>query len=404
MSDAVPDYPFRNPSALEPPPEWADLRDGCPVAPIRLASGDQALLLTRYEDVRRVLSDPRFTRQLDAGDAARVTANESGGVFGRSDTATSAMSASGEAHMQWRRLVGRAFTAKRVLAMRPRMEEMADRLVDAMVAQGPPADLVAGLGFPLPVWVICDLLGVPDSDRDRFSYWSDTMLSMTRYTQAQIDAAQAEFDAYLAAHVGAKRAEPGEDLLSELIGIVDAADGRLTEPLLVGTARGLLVAGHETTANMIGKMAAMLLADRSRWEALLAEPALVHPAVEEVLRFDANPGFGMPRYLTEQVEVGGRELPAGTTVICSMAAANRDERAFGRADAMDLRRSPNPHLAFGVGPHSCLGQALARTELQTVLDVLLRRLPGLELAVPAAELAAREGLLVGGLREVPVRW
>ncbi|GAA2271682.1 cytochrome P450 [Nonomuraea roseoviolacea subsp. roseoviolacea] len=404
MSDAVPDYPFRNPSALEPPPEWADLRDGCPVAPIRLASGDQALLLTRYEDVRRVLSDPRFTRQLDAGDAARVTANESGGVFGRSDTATSAMSASGEAHMQWRRLVGRAFTAKRVLAMRPRMEEMADRLVDAMVAQGPPADLVAGLGFPLPVWVICDLLGVPDSDRDRFSYWSDTMLSMTRYTQAQIDAAQAEFDAYLAAHVGAKRAEPGEDLLSELIGIVDAADGRLTEPLLVGTARGLLVAGHETTANMIGKMAAMLLADRSRWEALLAEPALVHSAVEEVLRFDANPGFGMPRYLTEQVEVGGRELPAGTTVICSMAAANRDERAFGRADAMDLRRSPNPHLAFGVGPHSCLGQALARTELQTVLDVLLRRLPGLELAVPAAELAAREGLLVGGLREVPVRW
>ncbi|NUW31930.1 cytochrome P450 [Nonomuraea sp. SMC257] len=404
MSDAVPDYPFRNPSALEPPPEWADLRDGCPVAPIRLASGDQALLLTRYEDVRRVLSDPRFTRQLDAGDAARVTANESGGVFGRSDTSTSAMSSSGEAHMQWRRLVGRAFTAKRVLAMRPRMEEMADQLVDAMVAQGPPADLVAGLGFPLPVWVICDLLGVPDSDRDRFSYWSDTMLSLTRYTQAEIDAAQAEFDAYLAAHVGAKRAEPGEDLLSELIGIVDAADGRLTEPLLVGTARGLLVAGHETTANMIGKMAAMLLSDRSRWEALLAEPALVHPAVEEVLRFDANPGFGMPRYLTEEVEVGERKLPAGTTVICSMASANRDERAFGHADGMDLRRSPNPHLAFGVGPHSCLGQALARTELQTVLDVLLRRLPGLELAVPAAGLAAREGLLVGGLREVPVRW
>ncbi|NUW41924.1 cytochrome P450 [Nonomuraea rhodomycinica] len=404
MSDAVPEYPFRNPSALEPPPEWADLRDGCPVAPIRLASGDRALLLTRYEDVRRVLSDPRFTRQLDAGDAARVTANESGGVFGRSDTSTSAMSASGEAHLQWRRLVGRAFTAKRVLAMRPRMERMADQLVDAMVAQGPPADLVAGLGFPLPVWVICDLLGVPDSDRDRFSYWSDTMLSLTRYTQAEIDAAQAEFDAYLAAHVGAKRAEPGEDLLSELIGIVDAADGRLTEPLLVGTARGLLVAGHETTANMIGKMAAMLLADRSRWEALLAEPALVHPAVEEVLRFDANPGFGMPRYLTEEVEVGERKLPAGTTVICSMASANRDERAFGHAAEMDLRRSPNPHLAFGVGPHSCLGQALARTELQTVLEVLLRRLPGLELAVPAAELAPREGLLVGGLREVPVRW
>ncbi|MEV0148854.1 MULTISPECIES: cytochrome P450 [unclassified Nonomuraea] len=401
MSDVVPDYPFRNPSALEPPPEWASLRDGCPVAPIRLASGDQALLLTRYDDVRQVLSDPRFTRQLDADDAARVTANESGGVFGRSDTASAA---GGEAHMQWRRLVGRAFTAKRVLAMRPRMEEMAGQLVDAMVAQGSPADLVAALGFPLPVWVICDLLGVPDSDRDRFSYWSDTMLSMTRYEQQEIDAAQAEFDAYLSAHVAAKRAEPGGDLLSELIGIVDAADGRLTEPLLVGTARGLLVAGHETTANMIGKMAAMLLADRSRWAALLADPSLVQPAVEEVLRFDANPGFGMPRYLTEEVEVADRKLPAGTTVICSMASANRDERAFEHAGEMDLRRSPNTHLAFGVGPHSCLGQALARTELQTVLDVLLRRLPGLELAVPAAELAPREGLLVGGLRAVPVRW
>ncbi|MGW0808742.1 cytochrome P450 [Nonomuraea sp. NPDC002799] len=401
MSDTgrqIPHYPFPNPSALEPPEEWAELRGGCPVAPIRLASGDQALLLTRYADVKQVLSDPRFTRQLDAADAAQVTANESGGVFGTS------AGLSAENHRAWRQLVGKAFTAKRVLAMQPRIEAMTEHLLDEMVKKGAPADLVSGLGFPLPVWAICDLLGVPDSDRDKFAYWSDTMLSLTKFTQEEIDAAQESFVSYLSAHVAAKRAEPGDDLISELIEIVGSLDGRLTEEMLIMTAKGLLVAGHETTANMIGKMVAMLLSDRARWESLLADRALIRPAVEESLRFDANPGFGMPRYLSEEVEVAETTLPAGTTVVCSMASANRDERQFEQAGAMDLTRSPNAHLAFGVGPHSCIGQALARTEMQTVLKVLLDRLPSLELAVPAGELARHEGLVVGGLERVPVRW
>ncbi|MFC3543195.1 cytochrome P450 [Nonomuraea ferruginea] len=394
-----PAYPFRNPSALEPPPEWAELRRSCPVAPIRLASGDRALLLTRYDDVRQVLSDPRFTRQLDAPDAARATAQESGGVFG-----SLGRSMTGDEHRAWRQLVGRAFTARRVTAMRPRIEAMAGHLVEEMAARGQPADLVSGVGFPLPVWAICDLLGVPDTDRDRFSYWSDTLLSMTRYGAAEIDAAQAEFDAYLVALVEAKRAGPGDDLISELLAMVEGLDGRLTERLMLSTAKGLLVAGHETTANMIGKMASMLLADRSRWEALLADPSLIPPAVEEVLRFDANPGFGMPRYLSEEVEVAGETLPKGTTVVCSLAAANRDERRFEQAGELRLDRAPNAHVTFGVGPHSCLGQALARVELQTVLKVLLERLPSLALAVPHGELERREGLIVGGLERVPVRW
>ncbi|WP_336216237.1 cytochrome P450 [Nonomuraea sp. LPB2021202275-12-8] len=398
-SAQTPEYPFRNPSALEPPQEWAELRQGCPVAPIRLASGDGALLLTRYDDVRQVLSDPRFTRQLDADDAARVTANESGGVFG-----SGGGSMTGDEHRAWRQLIGKAFTARRVTAMQPRIEAMTGHLVDQLIAEGSPGDLVSTVGFPLPVWVICDLLGVPDSDRDRFAYWSDTMLSMTKFGQDEIDAAQVEFDAYLVAHVEAKRAEPGDDLISELASLVEGLDGRLTEQLMLGTAKGLLVAGHETTANMIGKMVSMLLADRSRWEALLADRALIRPAVEEVLRFDANPGFGMPRYLSEAVEVAGETLPGGTTVVCSMAAANRDERQFEQADHMLLDRAPNPHMAFGAGPHSCIGQALARTELQTVLKVLLDKLPALELAVPAEELRRREGLVVGGLERVPVRW
>ncbi|AQZ65195.1 cytochrome [[Actinomadura] parvosata subsp. kistnae] len=396
----APEYPFRNPTALEPPQEWAELRQGCPVAPVRLASGDTALLLTRYDDVKQVLSDPRFTRQLDAEDAARVTANESGGVFG----ATTAGGMTGENHRAWRQLVGKAFTAKRVTAMQPRIQEMAELLVERMVAEGAPGDLVSAVGFPLPVWAICDLLGVPDSDREKFAYWSDTMLSMTRFTQEEIDTAQAEFDGYLVALVEGKRAEPGDDLVSELLSYVEGLDGRLTEQLMLATAKGLLVAGHETTANMIGKMMALLLADRGRWEALLADRALIRTAAEEALRFDANPGFGMPRYLTEEVEVAGQKLPRGTTVICSMASANRDDRQFEAAGEMRLDRSPNPHLAFGVGPHSCIGQSLARTELQTVLKVLLERLPTLELAIPAAELPRREGLIVGGLERVPVRW
>jgi cytochrome P450 len=230
------------------------------------------------------------------------------------------------------------------------------------------------------------------------------MLNLTRYTKAEINAAQAEFVEYMAAHVAAKRAGPREDLLSHLIRDSEADGGRLPEATLVATGQGLLIAGHETTANMIGKMVAMLLVDRSRWERLLEDQLLIRSTVEEALRFDANLGFAMPRYLNEDVTVGDTEIPRGSTLLCDMAAANRDESAFDGAGEMDLSRSPNPHLAFGSGPHSCLGQPLARTELQAVLEVLLRKLPSLELAVAAEDLRRVEGLAVGGLREVPVRW
>ncbi|MFF2429993.1 cytochrome P450 [Streptomyces mirabilis] len=395
-------YPIPGATPLGPPEEWARLRQRCPVARVTLPSGDEASLLTRYADVRQVLSDPRFSRLLNADDAARISVTPSGGAF--NDEMSNAMPQTGEAHRRWRRMVSKWFTAKRVAALRPGMEAMADRLLDTMVEHGQPADLKAHLAFPLPVWVICDLLGVPDEDRDRFSYWSDTLLNLTKYGQAEIDAAQAEFVAYMTSHVAAKRAHPGDDLLSDLLTATDPTGYRLTEQELVYTGQGLLVAGHETTANMIGKMVAMLLADRRHWERLLADPSLVRPAVEEALRMDANPGLGMPRYIGEETEVGDTVLPKGTTVLCSMAAANRDETAFEDAGEMILDRTPNTHLAFGVGPHSCLGQALARTELGAVLDVLLRRLPSLDLAVPVEELRRLEGLVVGGLREVPVRW
>ncbi|MGK5496788.1 cytochrome P450 [Streptomyces sp. URMC 125] len=399
-TEPVIDYPLSAPAALDAPEEWTELRRTRPVARIRLPSGDEAALLTRYEDVRQVLADPRFRRHLDAPDAARVTANESGGVF--SGALAGPMSA--ETHRQWRRMVGRWFTARRMTALRPELEAAAERLIDAMVDGGAPADLRRELGFPFPVRVICVMLGVPGEDREKFSYWSDTLLSLTRYPQAEIDAAQAEFRAYMSRHIAGVRENPGDDLISALISAAAEADGAMPDEALLSTAQGLLVAGHETTANMIGKMVGMLLADRRHWEALLADRSLVRTAVEEALRMDANAGFGIPRYITEDVRVGQEVIPRGTTVVCSLSAANRDESAFAGADGMDLGRAPNTHLAFGAGAHACLGQALARTELQVVLEVLLRRLPGLELAVPAGELRRVDGLVVGGLRTLPVRW
>ncbi|MET0134447.1 MAG: cytochrome P450 [Kibdelosporangium sp.] len=402
QGEQVLDYPLARSQPLEPPAEWARLRQQCPVAKVKLPSGDQASLLTRYDDVKQVLSDPRFSRQLNADDAARISDSETGGVF--NSALATAIPQSGPEHLRWRRMITKWFTVKRMNALRPGIEAMAERLIDDMVAQGQPADLKASLGFPLPVWVICDMLGVPDSDREKFSYWSDTLLNLTRYTEAETIASMTQFVEYMTGHVTAKRAKPGEDLLSELTTATDSEGERMADMVLVATGMGLLVAGHETTANMIAKMVAMLLVDRTRWERLLADRSLVRSTVEEALRFDANLGFGMPRYIGEDVAVGGTVLPRGTTVLCDMAAANRDENAFEGASDMDLGRSPNLHLAFGAGAHSCLGQPLARTELQAVLDVLLRKLPSLELAVPAGDLRRVEGLVVGGLSELPVRW
>ncbi|WP_448319943.1 cytochrome P450 [Streptomyces sp. CO7] len=393
-------YPFPRRSAVEPPAELAELREGCPHARIAVGGGEMTLL-TRYTDVRTVMGDTRFTRDLSAEGAVALSADGTD-VFSRSTSLST--TASGEAHAQWRRMVSRWFTAKRMTALRPEIEQMAEELIDAMVDRGAPADLGALLAFPLPIRVICSMLGVPDEDKDRFAHWSNVMMNFSRYSKEEADASTAEFDAYMLEHIEAKRHEPADDLISNLLVQTDAAGYRMAGSDLLETAKGLLAAGYETTANSIGKMTAFLLADRSRWEALLTDPSLIRTAVEEALRFDAQLGLGLPRFITEDVKVGDAVVPAGTTVLLSMAAANRDATVFERAEEMVLDRSPNPHIAFGVGPHSCLGQALARTEMTVVLEVMLRRLPGLELAVPVEELHLDDGLIVTALTSLPVRW
>ena len=399
-SDAPLSYPLERPGALEAPVEWNDLRERCPVARVTMPSGDEAFLITRYADVKQVLSDPRFPRIGREEGATRIT--ESGGAFD-SDT-SQVLPQTGDGHQRWRRMLSKWFTAKRMAALRPEIAAMTDRLIDQMLEQEQPSDLKAALGFPLPVWVICTLLGVPDSDRDKFSYWSDTFLNLDRYSVEETQAAQQEFVGYMHAHVQQKRADPGDDILGTMIKDGEAAGEPISDAVLIATGQGLLVAGHETTANMIGKMTAMLLADRTRWEQLLADRSLIRTTVEEVLRMDTNLGFGMTRYITDDLDLSDESVQPKTTLICDMAAANRDQRVFDDPETLDLTRSPNPHLTFGAGPHSCLGQMLARTELQIVLEVMLRRLPALRLAIEPADLRRIEGLIVGGLREVPVSW
>ncbi|MFI5525732.1 cytochrome P450 [Streptomyces platensis] len=397
-------YPLAYENALEPPAEWAELRSKCPVATVTVPDGSQAKLLTRYDDVKEMLADPRFTRPDLIGESGNAPEASATSAAAHTSASPFSVPKHGEDHQRWRRMVGKWFTAKRMAALRPQMAAIADQLLDEMTGRGSSGDLKADLAFPLPVYVICDMLGVPAEDRNLFSYWSDNFLNLTRYSAQERQAAVGEFAAYMSGHIAAKRTEPADDLLSTLIEESSGEGAALTDAELLGTGMGLLVAGHETTANMIGKTVAMLLADRTRWERLLENPSLVRSTVEEALRFDVNGGFGLRRHLTEDVEIGGEILPQGTTVVCAMAAANRDETAFENAAEMDLTRSPNPHLAFGAGPHSCLGQALARTELQVTLEVLLRRLPSLELDIPATDLERLEGLLVGGLSKVPVRW
>lgn len=396
--------PLPDDRPLDPPADFKRLRDGCPVATVRLPSGDTGTLLTRYDDVRALLSDARFSRPGIGDAAAEVAPKGAGGASTNPDLALP-VPVKGEPHLRWRRLLSRYFTAKRMSAMRPRLTETVESLVAEMVKSGQPADLRAALGFPFPVYVICTLLGAPAEHYERFSHWSDSFLNLDRFTREETETAHAEFAAYMGDLVVAKRATPGDDLISMLIQASGEEGQDLTDPELVGTAMGLLVAGHETTANMIGKMIALLLSERSRWEQLLADPSLIRTAVEEALRSDANlSAFGARRFVSEDFELDGTTLPGGSTVFCHLSAANRDERVFADPDGVDLTRSPNAHLTFGAGVHSCLGQSLARTELQVVLEVLLRTLPSLELAVPVEELRPVEGLTVGGLREVPVRW
>jgi cytochrome P450 len=307
-------------------------------------------------------------------------------------------------HTRLRKLVSGAFSHRRVEQLRPWIAGLAAELAGQVAAAGQPADLRRLFALPLPIRVICHLLGVPFADRDRFQGWTELAYSMVLAEADRVQAAMDSLTGYIAELVAAKRtagAEPA-DLLDELIH-ADADGDRLSTDELVAFGMNLLVAGHETSANQIASFVLALLREPGPWRRLGAEPELLPGAVEELLRYNRLSEVGQLRVATEDVVLAGQPIRAGEGVMAALAAANRDPRAFDRPDELDLDRAPGRHLAFGIGPHFCLGAHLARVELQEALRALLHRFPELRLAVPAGELPWRQ-VLISGVAELPVAW
>lgn len=391
-------YPFERPTALEPSPHYKRLRQTCPVAGIRMPSGDDALLVTDYESVRTVLSDARFSRAATARPGAPRIGTEP-------QNAKNLLSMDPPEHTRVRRLVSREFTARRVAELRPRIQSCTDELLDAMERTGSPTDLVPALAFPLPVTVICELLGVPLDEREQIAEWSGTVLSTVSLPVEQIVAAHTGLATYLGGLIAAKRKDPGDDLLSALVAIHEADTERLDEEELLHLAITLLIAGHETTTNQIANSVLALLTYPQQFEAVRRDPGRVPAAVEELLRFVPPGDEATLRIATEEVKLGDTVVPAGTAVLASLASANRDSRQFTDADTLDVTRVPDAqHLTFGYGIHYCLGAGLARLELEIALESLLRRIPSLRLAVPAEEVPRSSGRLIHGVTSLPVVW
>ncbi|GAA1990625.1 cytochrome P450 [Catenulispora subtropica] len=385
---------------FDPPPAYERAREEEPAAPVRLWDGSITWMLTRHQDIRAVLGDRRFSADanrpgfpfLSAGRRALATMNAS---FIRMDDPE---------HARLRRMLTGDFIVKRAEALRPRIRAIAEDLLAAMTQgrsgeRAGHADLVREFALPLPSLVICLLLGVPYEDHAYFQQRSSTILSNTAGLD-EVRTARADLNAYIKQLTEAKRRrDEDDDILSRLIRHDD-----LTDDEIAAMGMLLLVAGHETTANMTALSVLALLRDPVQLGRLRADPTLIRGAVEELLRYLTIVHTGVARVATEDVEIAGRTIRAGEGVLCMINAANRDERVFPGAGVLDVGRDARRHLAFGFGVHQCLGQPLARTELQVALEVLLEGLPNLGLAVPFEEIPFRHDMLVYGVRSLPVAW
>jgi len=309
-------------------------------------------------------------------------------------------------HTRLRRLASAAFSRPRMAALRPRVQAITDRLLDDLQAGGDGAvDLVKGFAFPLPFTVISELLGVPEQDRDRLGNWFITLLTPSSAPEppAEAVAASANIVQYLTELLARKRAAPGEDLVTDLVRAADR-DGALTEQEILSTIFQLVVAGHDTTTSLIGNGTVALLLHPEQRDALVADPALIPHAIEEMLRWDAPVPHSTFRYTTQDVVLGGTVIPAFSQVIISLAAANRDPGRYGDPETLDVTRADTSHLAFGHGIHHCLGARLARLEGLIAFTTLLARFPAMRLAVPRSALhwGHGDGLVLRGLTELPV--
>ncbi|KAB8163025.1 cytochrome P450 [Streptomyces sp. 3MP-14] len=376
-------------------PAYTELRRQPPTR-VRLPHGDDAWLATRHADVQTVLSDPRFS--IAAGtdrdqprmrDEARVT----GGLF----------SLDPPQHTRLRSIVGRHFSARSMEPIRSRVRDVANERLDAILEAGQPADLLRQFAIPVPTTIICEILGAPPEDHDNFWMWADTIFANDIPGQTVRQRVE-DFFHHLAGMFQERREHPRDDMLTTLVRACDE-EGRITENEMFALTADILNAGFVTTSHQIANFLATLLCHPEQLELLRNKPEFVPQAVEELLRYvPILSGFSFARYATEDVELDGVAIRAGEPVIVVLGAANRDPAVFSQPDTLMLDRPAAPHLAFGHGPHYCIGAHLARVELQEAITAVLDRLPSLKLAVPETDLEWKHGSMINGITGLPVIW
>jgi cytochrome P450 len=384
--------PFEQTHPLQAAPLLQQLQAQGAVHRVRTAVGDQAWLVTGYEHVRRLLDDSRLGRSHpDPASAARTGESALfGGPLGNYETEQAD-------HARMRALLQPHFSPRRMRALRPRVEALCGQLLDQLADHGPPADLHAALALPLPIAVICELLGVPYEDRARFRAWTQAAADVRDRSRSA--RGLAELFGYGQQLVARKRLEPGDDVISRLCATEGVSDD---EAAAMGMF--LLFAGHETTVVAIGMGALLLLTNPVQWQALQADPRLIPGAGEEILRAMGTGGGGIPRYANADLEVDGVTVCAGELVLLDTGAANHDPAIFPDPDRFEVIRRDAHHLAFGHGARYCIGAPLARIELQAVFTQLIPRFPAMRLAVPVAELQFNTDVVTGGLAQLPVTW
>jgi cytochrome P450 PksS len=385
-----------------PFPFYARLRKEAPVHPVKLPDGRTAHLVTRHDDVIMVLKDPRFVKDARSVMTPEQLAKQYWLPSFLQPLQNNMLDTDDPQHRRLRGLVHKAFTPRIVEDMRPRVQRIADELLSAAAMRGHRMDIVRDYALPLPLTVIVELLGVPPSDQRKFHRWSRAMMHATSNTKMLLSTPDLFLMMrYCRKLIQDKRARPEDDLLSALVQ-AEQEGGKLTVDELLAMIVLLMIAGHETTVNLIASGTLALLENPSELERLRRDPSLIDSAVEELLRYTAPVETATERYAREDVEIAGTPIPRGALVLAVLASANRDASQFADPDRLDLGRTPNRHVAFGQGVHFCLGAPLARLEAQIAFPTLLRRLPDLRLAAPAHTLRWRPTFVVRGLESLPV--
>lgn len=374
-----------------PFPVYAQIRENEPIIRMLFPDGQRGWIISRYEDAVEALKDPRFIKDIHNAD---IDLKE---LF----LSKNMLFSDPPDHKRLRGLVQKSFTPQMIAGMRDRIQEIANELLDS-VGEKETLNLIDDYAFPLPIIVICEILGVPSADRDKFRGWSNSLIEHTGVRDDEhIRAQMEEFQQYLSQWFAKVRSHPSDDLISQLI-VAEEQGDRFSEEELYNVVMLLIIAGHETTVNLIGNGILALFQNLDQLYLLHNNPELIHRAIEEMLRYNGPVEFSTSRWAKEDLVFKGVEMSKGDLVVVSLSSANRDPDQFIDPDVFDITREKSPHLAFGKGIHLCLGAPLARLEGEIAINTLLQRYPNINLKVDISELEWRPGMIVRGLKEMPL--